>query len=101
MGVLIRAAWQALRRRRRHAAICDSARRIARAQPGVAAVDMAWDDESPVLHIAVRLRVAAGFDAGEVAERAKQAIGRQLPVEEVLMRVIDSDFAVLEIERQG
>ncbi|MGH8707005.1 MAG: SCO family protein [Burkholderiales bacterium] len=90
MGVLIRAGWEALRRRMSHAASCASARRIALAQPGVAAVDVARDDESPGLRIAVHLRVAAGFDAGEVAARTQEAIYRRLPIQEVVVRGVGS-----------
>ncbi|MGH8686374.1 MAG: hypothetical protein ACREVQ_01545 [Burkholderiales bacterium] len=98
MGALIRAGWEAVRRRMRHAAWCDLARRIALAQPGVTTATIVQDDESRMLRIAVQLRVAAGFIAREVADRTADAIYRNLPVQEVVMHVTHADWAGEDID---
>jgi len=89
MGVLIRAGWEALRRRMRNTVSCAAARRIARAQIGVTSAEVAADDESPMLRLAVHLRVAAGANAGEVVARTRDAIGRRLPFGEIVVRVVE------------
>ena len=98
MSVLIRAGWEALLRQMRHATLCASARRVALGQPGVTGASVARDDECPMLRIAVHLRVASGFDTGEVARRTLEAIRDRLPIQDVVVRVIDGDPAVGGVE---
>ena len=98
MGALIRAGWEALCRQMGHATSCASARRIALGQPGVTGASVARDDECPVLRIAVHLRVASGFDKSEVARRTLRAIRDRLPIQDVVVRVIDGDLAAGEVE---
>ncbi|MGH8197805.1 MAG: hypothetical protein ACRETI_06510 [Steroidobacteraceae bacterium] len=78
--------------------MCAAARRIALAQPGVSAVDVAQDDECPMLRVAVHLRASAGFDAGDVAARTQDAICRRLPIEDLVVRVVDCDSAAHTLE---
>ncbi|MGE3376497.1 MAG: hypothetical protein AB7O37_23445 [Vicinamibacteria bacterium] len=88
MGLIARAAWQALGFQVRGALASLAARRIALREAGVSAVDVAHDDESPTLRLAVHLHVAAGFNAAEVAARAQGAIGRRLPSAVVVVRAV-------------
>jgi hypothetical protein len=88
MSPLARAAWKALGRQVRGALASSAARRIALSEAGVIAVDVARDDESPVLRLAVHLRVAIGCNAARVAARAQEAICRRLPAAEIVVRVV-------------
>jgi hypothetical protein len=45
-------------------------------------------DESPMLRLAVHLRVAVGFNAARVAARVQQAICRRLRSAEVVVRAV-------------
>lgn len=89
MGVLARAGWEALILQAHGAFACSVARRIALGQLGVTAAEVARDDESAVLRLAVHLRVALGFDAAEVAARTQDAIRRRLPCAELVVRVVE------------
>lgn len=88
MSLVARAAWEALTCQVRGALATSAARRIALSEAGVTAVEVAWDDESPVLRLAVNLRVAAGLNAARVAVRAQEAICRRLPWAEVVVRAV-------------
>lgn len=87
--MLARVGWEAFTLQMRGALARSTARRIARAQPGVTAVEVARDDECPMLRLAVHLHVASGFDAAEVATRIRSAIQRRLPSGEIVLRVVD------------
>jgi hypothetical protein len=88
MSLIARAAWQALGFQVRGALASLAARRIALSEAGVTGVDVARDDESPMLRLAVHLRVAVGFNAAGVAARVQQAICRRLRSAEVVVRAV-------------
>ena len=88
MSLLARTAWEALGCQVRGALASSTARRIALSEAGVSGVEVARDDESPMLRLAVHRRVAAGFDAAKVAAHAQEAICRRLPSAEIVVRAV-------------
>jgi hypothetical protein len=88
MGVVARAGWEALASQLRGALARRALRRIALAQPGVTAAEVAQDDESATLRLAVHLHVAVGCEAAAVAAQTLEAIRRRLPFGEIVVRVV-------------
>lgn len=88
MSLIARAAWQAMGFQVRGALASLAARRIALSEAGVTGVDVARDDESPMLRLAVHLHVAVGFDAAKAAAHVQEALRRRLPSAVVVVHAV-------------
>ena len=93
MGFLIRAGWEALRRRLAPRPSSSAVREALRGDAGIAsveAVDVSAAEHGGAL-VAVDLRIADGADAHEVACRATDRLHERLPGAEVRVYVSGGD----------